>query len=772
MTPTSRLSVAGGFATAAAGVSLMSVTGPDSWIPPALLGIVVVIAVGRLLERIHAPVLLVPFGQLVAGLWWLMVVTAGHNAFLGVIPTPTALGDLRDVLSSGLDGVSQYAAPTPADAGINALCIAGIVIVALLVDLWATQLRLAPLAGVPLVAIYTVAAAVVPGGAPWIAFVALAVGYLALLVADGRVRVALWGRHVTSSRRSTGSETSTLIRSGERVGAAAVSFALMVPLIIPALSDGLLQRNGFGRGSGGATITTDNPMVDLMRDLTRGRDREVMFFTTEVASPDYIKVATLDEFDGERWQASKRQVPESQRVSEGLPAPPGLSASVDTEPVDYRFEIDDYETSWLPLPYPASEIDIDGDWRYDAATLDVVAREGDTSGVSYDVTSLRVSPTAEQLRDSTPEQSTQRLVLVPDELPQEISETARLWTQGAASDFERASMLQERFREDFEYSLDRDPGNSADALIDFLNDQSGYCEQFAATMAIMARSLDIPARVAIGFLPDDSAATDGRWVLSTQDAHAWPELYFNRVGWVRFEPTPSLRTGQAPAWTIRETSAGTPNIPTPAEQQPGAIPQESAQDPLDEQAIEGGADTGARDIPWGWIITGAAALVSLTIPAVSGVLSRRARWRRAKGDPAAEAEAAWQDLRETTRDVGLPWDPAATPRNAAQRLRQDAVLSEEQGDLVGHVATLTERARYAPHPPDTEGLREDSTLLRQMLLGSVSRWRRLRAKAWPAATHAMFTRGGERVADAVDWLDATGGRVRRALTGWMHRGGH
>ncbi len=775
MTPTGKLSVAGGLATAAASVSLMAVTGPDSWIPAAIVGIAVVVAAGRLLERWRAPILAVPLGQLLVGAWWLMIATAGQNAYLRIIPTRTAIGDLGDVLSSGLDAVSQFAAPTPASAGINALCIAGVIIVALLVDLWSTQLRLAPLAGVPLVAIYTVAAAVVPGGTPWFAFVVMAVGYLALLVADGRVRVMLWGRHVTSSRRSTGSETSTLIRSGERVGAAAVTFAVVVPLVLPALSDGLLGQNGFGRGGGnGATITTDNPMVDLMRDLTQGSDEVVMTFTTSASIPEYIKVATLDTFDGQRWQASERTVPESQRVSEGLPTPPGLSTAVDTQPVDYSIDVsEDFKTTWLPLAYPASEIDIDGDWRFDASTLDVVARNGDTRGVSYDVTSLRVTPTAAQLRDSVPEQSTQRFVELPPEgFPDEITALARDWTQGATNDFERASMLQEYFRDNFEYSLNREPGNSADALLDFINDQSGYCEQFAATMAIMARALDIPARVAVGFLPNDLQDSDGTWVVSGQDAHAWPELYFNRVGWVRFEPTPSVRTGSAPAWTIPQTSAGQPNIPTPSDQQPGTTPQDSAVDPLDEQAILGGTDAGARDLPWGWIITGAAALLSLAIPAVTAVVSRRTRWRRAKGDPVLEAEAAWQDLRETTRDVGLPWDPAATPRVAARRLRVDASLSSEQGDLVGHVATLAERARYAPHPPDTEGLREDSHMLRQMLLGSVSRWRRLRAKAWPAATHELFTRVSDRTADVFDWLDAAGGRIRRGLTGWMHRSRH
>src|SRR5690606_14327556 len=90
-----------------------------------------------------------------------------------------------------------------------------------------------------------------------------------------------------------------------------------------------------------------------------------------------------------------------------------------------------------------------------------------------------------------------------------------------------------------EYSTDIDSGHSTDALVDFLDSRRGYCEQFAGTFAAMARTLGIPARVAVGFTPGDpDPAVADTFVVRGRHAHAWPEVWFPQVGWVPFEPTP------------------------------------------------------------------------------------------------------------------------------------------------------------------------------------------------------------------------------------------
>ena len=92
----------------------------------------------------------------------------------------------------------------------------------------------------------------------------------------------------------------------------------------------------------------------------------------------------------------------------------------------------------------------------------------------------------------------------------------------------------------FVYSLDVKPGNSGDALVDFLTNKQGYCEQYASAMAVMLRSLNIPSRVVVGFTQGVKRA-DGSYLVTSHDAHAWVEVKFENNGWVRFDPTPGGR---------------------------------------------------------------------------------------------------------------------------------------------------------------------------------------------------------------------------------------
>jgi transglutaminase-like putative cysteine protease len=767
-----RLSVAAVSATLLASLSLLPVTELDSWLLPSLIAVMLTVAAGRACDRFGVPRLLTPVVQLAVAAWFMVLLYAQGVTFLELFPTRASFVELVELHRSGFEGVRDYAVPTPPDPGIELLCVEGVALVAIAVDFLVVQVRRAPFAGLPLLSMYTVAAAVVDGGVPWVLFVLLAVGYLIVLVADGRVRVGQWGRPVTAaSNRPGGVDSSTMTRSAERVGAVAIAVAVAIPAFVPGLSNGVFGQGGSGIGGGSQTIRTTNPIVDLKRDLTQPNEVTVMRYTTDAPTPEYIRVVTLDTFNGEEWRTSNRAVPSSQRVNRGLPTPPGLGPDVPAVERRYEFRVtNSFSSPWLPLPYPARSIAIPGDWRFDRGSLDVVARRGTSRGMEYDVTSLEVRPGQGQLRTVTVDEELGRLVTLPDETNAFIRPLAEEVTQGAASPFDQAVALQQWLRSEFSYSLERRPGSSTRALQDFLEDKSGYCEQFAATMAIMARSLGIPARVAVGYLP--GTAEDNTWTVTSRDSHAWPELYFDSVGWVRFEPTPAQRTGSAPSWTLPPTN---PSTPTPVAPVPGGVtaqPEPQRPDPLaqtDQGVDVGAADTG-RDIPWQWIITGIAALGALALPAGTAWVNRRWRWRRAEKDPALQAEAAWDDFRESARDAGLGWDPAATPRVAGSAIIRKAGLTQPEGELVSHVVGVTERARYAPSVVPPEGLRDDSDQLRRTLLSTAPRPRRLVARVFPVAAHDVVTAVGERLADALDWLDATGGKLRRWVTGWLHRG--
>ena len=112
-------------------------------------------------------------------------------------------------------------------------------------------------------------------------------------------------------------------------------------------------------------------------------------------------------------------------------------------------------------------------------------------------------------------------------------------TAGAGTDLERARAMERRLRTDYAYTLEMPSQKSADPLADFLfTRRRGYCEYFASAMAVMLRSIGVPARIATGFQSGLYNPITGLWVIRASDAHAWVEAWIPGNGWTTFDPTP------------------------------------------------------------------------------------------------------------------------------------------------------------------------------------------------------------------------------------------
>ncbi len=312
-------------------------------------------------------------------------------------------------------------------------------------------------------------------------------------------------------------------------------------------------------------------------------------------------------------------------------------------------------------------------------------------------------------------------------------------TQGARTDYEKAVALQDWFRRDggFTYSLEQRSGSGMDLLADFItDDRIGYCEQFAAAMAAMGRSLKIPSRVVVGFL-DGTPEPDGRILYTSDDRHAWPEMYFSGVGWVRFEPTPSARAGATPAWTRQSLDTDSPS----AAPSPGAAESQAPRpDRLPDDAQQG--DGSAGPVPW-WPFLALGVVLSLGI--LPGVVRRAQRRRRlAADDPIHLAEGAWAELRATALDLGLTWPDERSPREQARSVvGQVGAENVEVSSLEGLLVQV-ERARYGPPhrasgdlvtvDPDVRSHTVETVeSWRRMMLGSVERERGWRGRLWPVS---------------------------------------
>jgi len=112
--------------------------------------------------------------------------------------------------------------------------------------------------------------------------------------------------------------------------------------------------------------------------------------------------------------------------------------------------------------------------------------------------------------------------------------------RNASTDYDKAARLERFLLTNYPYQLDVDPlPPGRDAADYFLfEQQAGYCANFATTMAVMARQVDLPARVATGYLPGYIDPLSGAHIVRAGDAHAWVEIFFFKHGWVAFDPTP------------------------------------------------------------------------------------------------------------------------------------------------------------------------------------------------------------------------------------------
>ena len=749
-------------ATLLAATTLSTLVGGVLWFVEVLLAVGVVAVVGAVSGRLLRHPALVVVAQLAAVGLLLSWLYAFPEAIYGVLPGSGSLDRLVALTQDGARITREFGPPAPAVPGLRLLVTGGLALVAIAVDVVAVGMRQPAVAGVPLLAVYCVPAALASGGLDWYWFILAGAGFLLLVASDSADRVSRWGRVLTGE----GGQTAPMAATGRRVGALALGAAVLLPTLVPGLSEGLFpgSGDGFGNGRGEGTITVVNPILSLRDDLTARDDTVVLSYTTNQTDPEPLRIVTVDTFDGDTWKPSTGEVPRDQIAAEGLPVPPGLDPETDEATLRTTITIETLRQGWLPAPYPPTVIDVDERWLYEADTFNIVGDGiGTSEGLVYTVRHLDVDPSPEQLASAppAPEDVVERWTALPEDMPEVIAETARQ-VAGTGDDFTQATALQTYFRSgDFDYTVDAPEENGSTAIGDFLVRQNGYCVHFASAMAVMARSLGIPARVAVGFLPG-AEQPDGSYEVSLKDAHAWPELYFSGYGWMRFEPTPSARSGQLPVWAAPLPDSATPPVPVPAPApSQGQVPEGGAS--TNEPTGDGGFDLGAvlAAVPWRVVAGVAVVLAVVASPALMALAVRRRRWRRAK-DPVARAEAAWLNLTERLSDLGRPWPSSLTPRQAEAGTAE--TLDDEGRAALHRLARAVEHARYALTPAPTDELRRDvSTVLKDVEHAAPAR-QRLTAALLPRSGAEHLRTGMVDAGLAADRAErAAAARVRETL---------
>ncbi|MGI5351893.1 transglutaminase TgpA family protein [Streptomyces sp. CA-250714] len=767
-----RLACCAALATLAASCALLPLVDPATWLLQAALLTAVQTGVGAATRRVPLARPVTVLAQAVISLLLLTVVFAREYAPAGFLPSPAGLQHFGTLFEQGIQDVSRYAIPAPLTDGIRLMLVGGVLVIGLLVDMVAVTYRSAAPAGLPLLALYSVAAGLSQGGARWLWFLCAAGGYLLLLLAEGRERLSQWGRVFADRARpgaaphqpgSIGGPALAPVRTGRRIGVLALGLSLVVPAALPSLSGGLLEDVGSGGGGGGnkggGTVSAVNPVVALKNSLNQPQNRTALTYSTDSDDEElYLRIVALDKFDGAQWKPSERRIGE---IPNPLPTPRGLGPDIRTRTVSSTIQASDaYAQDWLPMPYPASRVQVDGKWRFEPEGRTIVGYDKQTTrGLRYSVDSLSVQPTAEQLRNApAPPPALQReYTAVPDSLPSVVPKTARKVTRGAKDDYDRAVLLQDWFADKggFSYDTEVEAGTGANAIADFLKQKEGFCVHFSFAMASMARTLGIPARVAVGFTPG-TARGDGKMEVGFQDAHAWPELYFEGVGWTRFEPTPTRGTTPPYAQPDSPDTDENPGEELPdrsQDDQPSASPspsdrcsaQEKRADPeCGAAAPLPDAGNSAQGPPVGTIAgVGAAGVAVLGLLLLPMLLRMRRRSRRLRvpgsgpGGPDAVL-AAWHELLDTGWDHGILPEDSATPRTAAARLARIGQLRPDDAEAVQRVALAVEQVLYAPAPGAAPGIADEVRRIHAGLRAAAPRTVRIRALLLPPSTARLL----------------------------------
>ena len=620
------------------------------------------------------------------------------------------------VWRSGVQHMQTQGTPMDPNQGVTlifATIVAGLMIVT---DLLACGLSRPAWSLVPTATLFLVPALALGIDTGWLGFLLIGIGYLAILVADGLNTTGCWTRGLSRDTAESVGATPVVWRAAALIGIPAVVGTLILSTILPTFALTGLPGLGNSSGGNGRPQLTD-PSLDLRRNLNQPQDKEVIRYQTDAATGTYLRLASLSKFDSSGWSSVQG------RWNNGaeLPMVPGLSAAAG-QVRNTSISVLDFRSQYLPMPYAPRSFAADGDWRYDANSLTVVNGDNEAEALrnlSYSVQSVDVAPSAANLSDAVAGVPVDAAVtdIVPEDLPEDLIRLTEQVTGGETGAAHKAAAIQAYLRSSrFTYSTEPLPGSGYRALKNFLlRDRTGYCEQFATAMAMMARVAGIPSRVSVGFLPGKK---DGdAWRVTIRNMHAWPELYFAGYGWVRFEPTPGSVTGTPPAWTQASSdAAGGAASPEPSASASADAPSGEpapAEAPADPPTTSG--DTAAR--PWGRTLAGAGAgllvLAVLAAPATIRVRRRGARLARHQlADD--QVEAAWAEIRDTVLDHGGSW-PTGSPHAIGSEVARR--LEGEDSAAMSQVATLVERSRYARGPTDTTATAALPTLTTEIRRG-------------------------------------------------------
>lgn len=708
----------------------------------------------------------------------------------GLIPTAGTFEHFADLFRQAGDDIAATAPPVPDRPGLLFIASVGLGVVALLIDVFAVGMRRPALAGLPILAIYAVPVAIKDAGLPFVPFMLGAAGFLWLLMTDSIDRVRRFGRRFTGDGRDIDLwEPSPLASAGRRLAFVGVSLSIVLTAILPGTTSGLIDRLGTGAGGGVCSTTNCKPggniSVNLFSvlegQLRQSNTVQMVVVTTNDPAPYYLRLAEADQAgpDGFTFRPPTGGQPVNSNLDPGLASGQEYQATI---------EITNLQMNLLPIyTQPTKMTGLSNSWSYDSASATVYSKRETSKGKKYTVSYIRPEFTrvamnaAQALDPSDPIQV--EFTKIPSEpfVKSEVDRTLAPLGPNATQ-YEKASALFTYFRESngFRYDLQTQGGTSGAKITNFLKSKVGFCEQYAASLAWLARTAGLPARVAFGFTRGNGVSA-GAYHLTNLNLHAWTEIYFSGLGWIPFDATPSLRVPGSIQADYLDSLRDQPGPSGPQLTDDTGKPNASGGGPLpgdDKQPNADGGNGGSTPAEviskWPtWVAFGGAViLLGLLTPTM---IRRRLRnQRKPKLEAVAvaadgpgprpgvmtlvpddideiarqDAHQAWDELLDTMVDFHIDPDPADSPRTTIERLVVRAELYPEVAKSGRRLGLAEERARYARTSVTDIDLGEELSNVRAGILEQATRsarWMAMLAPRsvllrWRAASSLFATR--------------------------------
>ena len=470
-----------------------------------------------------------------------LLIVLGLYGWLG--PSPACAGVLMLLSLASLPVRSRVAVNAALQVGF------GILVVALGTALFATFLPRLPgataqlptgwaaFAGASLTASVARRFVAAPAGGE---SVGLALELLALMACGGTAGGALYSSGVVAFlgaallvRRHASPSSMPFVALVRRHGLALVLMGVVAASLTWVLAQALPGGHGWAMRR---LAMVRPPAVGVGDRLWLGSMRGLLDSNQPVmrvrGEADLLRGVVYNRYELGRWWRDELRV-------ESLSTPPTLGGPdvlelewLDGEPTHYFLPLD---TSAFALSSGLGRVDsfglLDAIDAHPAAR--VYVRRGETRALRID------APSLDDVR-------------VPVSLEAQLRALSRSYTQASADDAARLEALVSGLRRDHPYSLEFERSPYGDPMVEFLRPgQGGHCEYFAASMALLARSVGIPARVVVGYRVIEKNPLSGDSIVRERDAHAWVEAW---VGdWRTFDPTPSSEAAYGEA---RETPLG------------------------------------------------------------------------------------------------------------------------------------------------------------------------------------------------------------------------